>query len=218
MNILVLAAHPDDETLGCGGTIARLSSEGHQISLITFTDGASARHDNQKDDRRRTVDDVCDILGIKHNVCYDFPDNKMDQVPMLEVTKAIEAFVSENNFKPDIVFTHSPYCLNVDHKVVSQATLTAFRGMSKFNPIKILAYEVPSSSEWNPIRSFMPNTYFDITGHISKKIKALEVYDDEMRSHPHPRSYDNCERLSLTAGAESGVDRAERFMLLREVL
>ena len=218
MNILVLAAHPDDETLGCGGTIARLSKEGHQISLITFTDGGSARYEDEKADRRHVVDDACSILGINHNVCYDFPDNKMDQVPMLEVTKVIENFINENDFKPDIVFTHSPYCLNVDHKVVSQATLTALRGMSKFNPIKILAYEVPSSSEWNPIKNFMPNTYFDITDYIFKKIEALKVYNDEMRLHPHPRSYDNCDRLSLVAGSESGLDRAERFMLLREVL
>tara|TARA_R110001583_G_scaffold179981_1_gene336952 strand:- start:1241 stop:1897 length:657 start_codon:yes stop_codon:yes gene_type:complete len=217
MKILVLAAHPDDETLGCGGTIARLSDEGHEISLITFTDGGSARFEDVKDDRRSTVTDACVILGIKHNVSYDFPDNKMDQVSMLKVTKTIEQFVNENSFLPDIVFTHSPYCLNVDHRIVSQATLTAFRGMSKFVPIKILAYEVPSSSEWNPISNFMANTYFDITDYISKKIEALKVYDSEMRSHPHPRSYDNCDRLSLIAGAESGVERAERFMLLREV-
>ena len=90
--------------------------------------------------------------------------------------------------------------------------------MSKFTPVKILAYEVPSSSEWNPIRQFVPNVYFDITNYIDKKIEALRVYDSEMRTHPHPRSYENCDRLSLIAGSESGLQRAERFMLLREVL
>ena len=218
MKILVLAAHPDDETLGCGGTIARLSAEGNEVKLITFTDGGSARFEDTKDDRRDTLGQVCEILGIKDWISYDFPDNKMDQVPMLEITKKIEKFVDENSFIPDLVFTHSPYCLNVDHRVVCQATLTAFRGLQRFSSIKILAYEVPSSSEWNPIKQFMANTYFNISSYSEKKREALNVYDNEMRLHPHPRSYDNCDRLALVAGAESGVERAERFMLLREVL
>jgi N-acetylglucosamine malate deacetylase 1 len=219
VNILVLAAHPDDETLGCGGTIAKLSSEGHDIHLITFTDGGSARGViGGKADRRHTLEHVSEILGIKSYKGFDFPDNAMDTVPLIDIVKVIERHVNNNDIKPGMVFTHSPYCLNIDHKIVYNATITAFRGLEQFNPIKILAYEVPSSSEWNPISNFLPNCYFDISKTFEKKLEALKIYSDEMRIHPHPRSLENCRRLVMNYGAESGLDAAERFMILREVI
>jgi N-acetylglucosamine malate deacetylase 1 len=219
VNILVLAAHPDDETLGCGGTVAKLSNEGHNIHLITFTDGGSARiAPGDKADRRHTIQHVSELLGIKSYKSFDFPDNAMDTVALIEIIKAIEQYTHDKDMNPDIVFTHSPYCLNIDHRIVYNATITAFRGLACFNPIKILAYEVPSSSEWNPISNFLPNCYFDITKTLDKKLEALKIYSDEMRSHPHPRSLENCRRLAMIHGAESGLDAAERFMILREVI
>ena len=144
MNILVLAAHPDDETLGCGGTIAKLSNEGNNIHLITFTDGGSARTSpGDKADRRSTLHYVSEILGISSYESFDFPDNAMDSVPLIEIVKSIETYINEKDLNPDMVFTHSPYCLNIDHKTVYNATITAFRGLERFNPIKILAYDFP---------------------------------------------------------------------------
>ena len=219
MKILVLAAHPDDETLGCGGTISKLSADNHEIHLVTFTDGVGARSDVSSDpDRRPVLTSVCDILGIAKFHSFNFPDNEMDTIPFINVVKSIENYLKDNNFIPDTVFTHSPYCLNIDHTIVYNATMTAFRGLSHFNPIKILAYEVPSSSEWNPISRFTPNCYFDVTAFFNKKLSALKVYDSEMRKHPHPRSFKNCERLAMTFGAECGLEMAERFMILREVI
>jgi N-acetylglucosamine malate deacetylase 1 len=218
MNILILAAHPDDETLGCGATIAKMSQNGDSVHLLTFTNGISARDNYKSNDRRHSVEKVCEILGIKNFETFNFPDNEMDSVPLLSVVKKIEKYIEKNSLNPDIVFTHSPYCLNIDHKIVSKATTTVFRGLSRFAPIKILSYEVPSSSEWNPISSFTPNVYYDVGHTYKSKMKALSVYSDEMREHPHPRSKENCKRLMKVYGAECGLDMAERFMILREVI
>jgi len=216
MKILVTAAHPDDETLGCGGTIAKLSSEGHEIHLLTFTDGIGAR---ETGDRRNVLHDVSKILGIENFQSFNFPDNQMDSVPLLSIVKKIESYLLENNLNPDWIMTHSPDCLNIDHKVVYNATLTVFRGMSRFNPIKIMCYEVPSSSEWNPIKSFTPNFYVSLSNNnFEKKMKALRVYDSEMREFPHPRSYKNIEILASLCGSEVGYYKAEKFMTVRETI
>ena len=215
MKVLVTAAHPDDETLGCGGTIAKLSDLGHEVHLITFTDGISAR---ESGDRRNTLESGSSILGIKRFKSLSFPDNMMDTVPLISVVKEIEKYLEENTLKPDWVLTHSPYCLNIDHSIVYRSTITAFRGMKKFNPIKIMCYEVPSSSEWNPIKNFVPNFYVDIEKYFGKKIEALKVYQEEMRAFPHPRSFENIESLAITAGAESGLKKSEKFMIIRETI
>ena len=116
------------------------------------------------------------------------------------------------------MLTHSPECLNIDHKIVYNATMTAFRGMKKFNPIKIMCYEVPSSSEWNPVKNFRSNFYIDITNFYDKKIKALKIYESEMRNYPHPRSFKNIDATTITVGSEVGFERAEKFMIVRESL
>lgn len=216
MKILILAAHPDDETLGCGGTIARLSREGHEIHLLTFTDGIGAREEG---DRRSVLWDVSRVLGIKKFQSFNFPDNQMDSVPLLSVVKKIEDYLEKNNLNPDWVMTHSPDCLNIDHRTVYNATLTAFRGLSHYNPIKIMCYEVPSSSEWNPMKKFMPNFYVSLsTKDFEKKMSALKVYADEIREFPHPRSFVNIDALSRATGSEVGYEKSEKFMIVRETL
>ena len=121
--ILVLAAHPDDETLGCGATLARLSSEGAYIKLMTFTDGESSRKGSTSN-RNSKLKGVCEEIGISDYVHANFPDNKLDTVPLLELCKYIEDNI---DFKPDIIFTHHESCLNVDHRSVYRATITVFR-------------------------------------------------------------------------------------------
>jgi LmbE family N-acetylglucosaminyl deacetylase len=210
MNILVLSAHPDDETIGAGGTIAKFASQGNYIHLLTFTDGISAR---KVGDRRPSVKDVAKILGISDYNTLNFPDNKMDSVPLLDVAKAIESI----SFTPDIVITHSPNDLNIDHRIVHQATLTVFRGMEQFNKTKIMCYEVLSSSEWS-YQPFNPNCYVDITNYWDKKENALKVYESEMIPHPHPRNIENLKRKAYLNGSECGVEMAERFLIVREIL
>ena len=212
--ILVLAAHPDDETLGCGATLARLSAEGHHIKLITFTDGVDARGEAGLENRNKKLGEICKILGIHEYTHGDFPDNKIDVIPLLDLCKFIESEVST---KPDIVFTHHPGCLNIDHQLVWRATMTAFRPQWG-DSIEILSYFVPSSTDYNPIANFNPDTFFDVNGFIENKLEALRVYDEEMRAWPHSRSYENIEQLATTTGAKVGLQFAEAFETMRRVI
>ena len=211
-NILVLAAHPDDETLGCGATIAKLSEEGSRIQLITFTDGSSSRGDGIN--RDAYLESAKEILGLDSYKCGDFPDNKMDSVPLLEVCK----FIEENTlFYPDIIFTHHENCLNIDHQIVYKATLTAFRPQAG-NKIKIYSYYVPSSSDYNPFNDFNGNVYIDVENYKDIKLRCLEkCYKGEMREYPHSRSYQNVENLMKVFGSEVGLKYAEKFKLIREI-
>ncbi len=212
--ILILAAHPDDETLGCGATIAKLSKQNHDIELITFTDGESGRDDYDGKDRNESLLKVSKILGIKNFKNGNFPDNKMDSVPLLEVCKFIEKEVKEI---PDIIFTHHPGCLNIDHNIVYRAALTAFRPQNK-KEIEINCFEIPSSTEWNPHNNFKCNLYIDVEDFIKKKIEALKVYDKEMRPYPHPRSYDAIINKMKSSGNEVGLNYAEKFQTVRRII
>jgi N-acetylglucosamine malate deacetylase 1 len=212
-NILVLAAHPDDETLGCGGTLKRLSEEGSKINLLTFTDGVGSRNNNEAN-RNKKLDHVSEILGISEYTIGDFPDNAMDSVPLLSLCKFIEKNVT---FTPDLIFTHFHEDLNVDHQLVAKATLAAFRPQtgSKF---KIYSYYIPSSTDYNFFSSFDGFSYFEIgEKHTEAKNKALKIYDKEMRPYPHSRSYDNVNNLMKTWGCEVGVKMAEKFKLILEL-
>lgn len=212
MKILVLAAHPDDETLGCGGTIKRLSNDDNYIKLITFTNGEGAR--NNSKNRNILLDNVCDKLGIKDYAFGNFPDNKMDTIPLIDLCKFIENNV---NFQPDIIFTHHRNCNNIDHQLVYKATITAFRPQYG-NNIQILSYYVPSSTDYNPFNQFNGNVYYNIKNTINDKLETLKIYDKEMRPYPHTRSYENITNLSKVWGSEVGLDYAEKFELVREIL
>ena len=211
-NILVLAAHPDDETLGCGATISKLSEKGHNIQLLTFTDGVGAR--GEKGDRNSKLGACCEILGIKEYFFGSFPDNAMDSVQLLDVCKFIGSNVK---YIPDIIFTHHPDCLNIDHEIVYRATITHFRPQEGHNTA-IYSYYVPSSTDYNPLGNFNGNVYFDVKNHKDTKLKCLmECYDEEMRKRPHSRSYDNVENLMKTWGSEVGLEYAEKFQLIRQI-
>jgi LmbE family N-acetylglucosaminyl deacetylase len=211
--IIVLAAHPDDETLGCGATISKLSKQGHNIKLITFTDGVSARDVKDNKNRKKSLKKVSKILGIEDFKCGNFPDNKMDSVPLLDICKFIENEVIEY---PDIIFTHHPGCLNIDHNIVYRAAITVFRPQYK-KEIEINCFEVPSSTEWNPNSNFRSNLYIDVEGFVEKKIEALKIYDEEMRTYPHPRSYNAVVNKMKSSGNEVNFNFAERFQTIRRI-
>ena len=214
-NILILAAHPDDESLGCGATIAKLASEGHQVTLLTFTDGVSARNNNKAANRNNKLDLCASILGIHSYKSGNFPDNQMDTVPLLDVCKFIENSIDS---LPDIIFTHHSSCLNIDHQIVARATNVVFRP-SIGHPIKIYAYYVPSSTDYDLFNTFDGRSYFEVKDYKDIKLKCLKMcYNEEMRDFPHSRSYENVENLMKVWGAEVGVEYAEKFKLLKEVL
>ncbi|MDB2399771.1 PIG-L family deacetylase [bacterium] len=213
-NILILAAHPDDETLGMGGTISRLSSEGHNIRVVTFTDGESSRGETYEN-RNPKLQEVSDILGISSFDYGDFPDNAMDSVSLLDLAKFIE---SNKEFDPDIIFTHNHSDLNIDHTLVYKATLTAFRPQFG-KSVDIYSYFVPSATDYNPDNNFNGNNvYFKLSEYdVNRKMSALRVYDAEMRPYPHTRSYDNVKSLINVWGSEVGTQYAEKFKLIRSV-
>mgnify|MGYP003626959706 CR=1 FL=1 len=211
--ILVLAAHPDDETLGCGATLARLSGEGHDIQLLTFTDGVGAREATD-DNRNPSLEQVSKVLGINSYAYGDFPDNAMDSVPLLDLCKFIEQNVGS---EPDIIFTHNSDDLNVDHQLVFQAALTAFRPQ-RGSTHQIYSFHVPSSTDYNPQSSFRGNFYFKLDSkYVHRKLEALKIYDEEMREFPHSRSYENVENLLKVWGSEVGYPYCEKFQLIRGV-
>lgn len=212
--ILVLAAHPDDETLGCGGTIRRLSTEGNDIQLLTFTDGESSRGKKGLN-RNAKLDQVSKILGINSFTSADFPDNAMDSVPLLEICKFIE---SEVNYFPDIIFTHFQGDLNIDHQVVAKATWTVFRPKKGCHH-KILSYFIPSSTDYNPYNYFNASTYYELgINEVKAKESALLVYDREIKDSPNSRSYENINNLMRVWGSEICTHYAEKFINIRELI
>ncbi len=211
---LILAAHPDDETLGCGAAIHKLSQEGYYIQLLTFTDGVGSRNNNEKN-RNPKLKLVSQALGISKYTAGNFPDNAMDSVSLLDLCKFIEENVDH---VPDIIFTHFIGDLNIDHQLVTKAALTAFRPQHG-NKTKIYSYFVPSSTDYNPLSHFNGASYFALDReNVKAKIKALEIYDKEMREYPHTRSYQNVENLMRVWGSEVGLTYCEKFKLVRETI
>jgi len=211
-NILVLAAHPDDETLGCGATIKKLSELENNIHLVTFTNGLGAR--NIVGNRNNKIPDVANFLGIGKYNHANFPDNEMDTVSLLKVVQYINSTV---DYVPDVIFTHHNDCLNIDHHIVYRATLTAFRPQFG-DKTQIYSYYVPSSTDYNPLNNFDGNVYFDVVGYEDYKIQCLKkYYSKEMREYPHTRSIQNIENLMKVWGSEIGIKYAEKFQLIRNV-
>ncbi|MDB4477323.1 PIG-L family deacetylase [Rhodopirellula sp.] len=220
--VLIIAAHSDDETLGCGGTIARHIAQGDELSVIFMTNGVGSRTQHSTEcitNRAKATDAAMEILGVKTHRSFDFPDNALDTVPLLEITKAIEEICNEWGI-PKIVYTHCPHDLNIDHRTVYEATMTCFRPQpSNGNrPEQILTYEVLSSTGWRSNATpmpFLPNYFVDITDHIATKMKALDAYAEEMRPWPHARSLQAVEALAQVRGSHVGLKYAEAFSVER---
>lgn len=223
-SVLVLAAHPDDEVLGCGGTIAKLANEGARIHVAILADGVFSRAGDQMDQqgdfhiRRTAAKKACDILGVSSVSFGDFPDNRMDTVALLDITKRMEALIAE--YQPDWVFTHHSGDVNIDHRRLHEAAVTACRPQYG-HPVKtLLCFEVPSSTEWQlpgSAQVFAPNWFEDISHTLEHKLSALEVYAAELRNWPHPRSRQGVRHLAHWRGATIGVNAAEAFVLGRKL-
>ena len=221
-NILVVASHPDDEVLGCGGTLYKLKKKGAKISALFLSDGESSRKHSKINqlilERKNQAIKAGKVLGIKKMVFGDFPDNSMDTVPMLIIIQFIEKQIKI--VKPDTIFTHFESDLNVDHQITSKAVITACRPVKNQTVKSILFFEILSSSEWNistKNKSFKPNYFVDISKSIKFKLKALKYYKREMRKWPHPRSIQGVKLLGKTRGSSVGLSYAEAFILGRHV-
>lgn len=221
-NVLVVAAHSDDEAFGCGGTLAKLANQKNNIYAVYFTDGVSARQDksnNKKEiiNRKKNSLKAAKILGIKKCSYYSYPDNQLDTVPILQIIQVIEKEILKIN--PDIILTHFENDLNIDHQIICSAVKTATRPKPSTSIKKILLFETLSSTEWlfsNKKKTFNPNYFVDITKTINKKIKAVNCYRKEIFKWPHPRSTKGVKTLAMFRGQSVGLKYAEGFQLLRE--
>jgi LmbE family N-acetylglucosaminyl deacetylase len=225
MKTLVLAAHPDDEVLGCGGTIARLAAEGHAVSILILANGLTSRPDFDPvrdapalDRHHARARQAGRLLGATEVSLGGLPDQKLDTLPLLDITQVIEREIAR--VQPEVVFTQHGGDLNMDHVITFRATLAATRPMAGSVVRRLYAYEVASSTEWSFQQfepRFRPSVFFDISPHLEKKIAAMQVYESEVRAFPHPRSPEALRAIAHRWGSVAGVAAAEAFELVREI-
>ena len=224
--MLVIAAHPDDEVLGCGGTIAKYAQRGTEVHVVIMAEGVTSR-DRQRDQGKRAAEieelghaarEANRILGVTELRLEAYPDNRMDSVELLEIVKSIEEHVER--VRPSIVLTHHVGDVNIDHRRIHQAVVTACRPLPGFCVKTLSFFEIPSSTEWQTPAAgtaFLPTWFEDITDTWELKREALEAYASEMRPGPHARSVLAVEYLARWRGASVGTEAAEAFMLGRRI-
>lgn len=221
-SILVVAAHPDDEVLGCGGVIANHAAAGERVHVALMAQGLYSRGEPAAGELaalREAARRANELLGATSLKLLDFPDNRMDTVARLQVTQAIEALIAEH--RPRTVYTHWAGDVNVDHRRVHDAAITACRPQPGHPVKELLFFEVASSTEWRPpgsAQSFNPNWFVDISATLKRKLAALEAYASELRAFPHPRSLQAVDALAQWRGASVGVPAAEAFVLGRRLV
>ena len=222
--ILVFAAHPDDELLGCGATLLKYQKKGFKIKIFFFGDGESSRDIDKKKifksiiNREKQAEKVSKKGKFEKPIFKRFPDNRLDTVPILDIVKFIEKQIREN--KPEIIFTHFENDLNLDHQIINRAVITATRPKPNLKLKKILLFETLSSTEWkfsNKTKVFNPNYFVDISKTLNHKIKSIKCYKEEVFKWPHPRSEKGVKTLAMYRGQSVGLKFAEAFQLLRNI-
>lgn len=220
--VLVIAAHPDDDVLGVGGTIVQHVRRGDHVSVLIMTDGVGSRH-NVPEPQKIAARKACGVLGVQDVHLLDLPDQRLDGLPLLEVIRPISTLIQE--LRPQVVYTHHHGDANQDHRAIFDATLVAVRPFGD-NPVqRVLCYEVASSTEWGPPFAdwvFLPNVYVDISATLDAKLEAFdayrEVFQSEVRKFPHPRSPEAVRTYAQQRGIAVGMRAAEAFVLMREIL
>jgi len=224
--ILVVAAHPDDEVLGCGGTIAKHSMNGDDVHLLIMAEGITSR-DAVRDALGRSCDlsslkesanKAKEILGASSLTFKNYPDNRLDSIDRIELIKSIEYTIQKYN--PEIIYSHHAGDLNIDHRIIHDAVAVACRPLPGASTKTLLFFEIPSSTEWQlcgSAPSFLPNWFVDIGQTLSAKLKAMKCYQNELKPWPHPRSLDALRHLTCWRGSSVGIEYAEAFILGRNL-
>jgi LmbE family N-acetylglucosaminyl deacetylase len=236
MKYLVLAAHPDDEVLGMGGLIKKSVKNGNDVKVVFLATGITSRRSTnytnstnyeiskkmtdeiqyQIKQLQKDAKNALSVLGVKNIQFENFPDNEMDKISNLEITKKIESLIKD--FKPEKIFTHSQHDINIDHRKIYEATITATRPKKGFSVKEVISFEVPSSTEWYFPQKFSPNLFVDISKELKFKLQAMEKYQNELNKFPHPRSLEAIEVIAKRWGTVCGFDAAEAFYLVRSVI
>lgn len=224
MNILVIAAHPDDEVLGAGGTIANHSLKGDQVTIAILGEGITSRSLSRQEADKNMLNNLeidavkaAKMVGCENVRLLGLPDNRFDSLDLLDVVKKIESLVTQ--VEPQIIYTHHFGDLNMDHVITARAVMTACRPLPGSIVQRILAFEVPSSTGWGfSDHVFSPTVFVNIDQTLSMKLNAMQSYTSELREYPHPRSLKSLEDRARTWGSQVGMVAAEPFVLLREII
>ena len=213
--VLVVAAHPDDEVLGCGGTLAKHIALGDSVRVVFLAEGVSARFPPEalgskevaeaSASRNRDAVTALGLLGLQEGNIFssERPCCRLDQVPLLDLVKQIEFHIEE--YMPSRIYSHAAYDVNIDHTRTYQALLAATRPLENLSVNIVMSFEVLSSTEWNPQKPFHANVFSDVSNYMDVKLAALRAYGDEIRNPPHPRSMDVVKSLANYRGAQVGV-------------
>jgi len=223
MKVLVIAPHPDDEVLGCGGIIKKYVSQKDEVYLCIVTCGYTPDWSEESiKDRKKEVECANKVLGIKKTFFLDLPTVKLDTVPQKKLNDLISKCVED--IRPEIIYIPHKGDLNKDHQLVFEAALVAARPKQSMSVKKVFSYEVPSETEWGQqkVRKlqdiFLPTVYVDVKNTLEDKLKAMKCYKSELKEFPHPRSLKGITVLSEKRGMEAGLENAEAFILIKEII
>jgi len=221
MRILVIAPHPDDETLGCGGSLLKHKSNGDSLSWLVATRGHEPEWSGELlAQKEREITAVADAYGFENTFRLNFPTIKLDQIPLETIIGSVRDAIFDA--KPDWVYLNHVGDVHSDHRVLFEATMSVLKPFysSKHGVKKVLSYEVFSSTDAapvNPARAFLPTVFTDVTEFLEKKLEIMGLYESELQASPLPRALDSLRALARVRGATIGVEYAEAFMLVREV-
>jgi LmbE family N-acetylglucosaminyl deacetylase len=221
VNVLIVAAHPDDEVLGCGATAARMAREGHAVYISILGEGMTSRSEADRirlPDLHACARRAAELVGARDLYLHGLPDNRFDTMPLLDVVKIVEELITR--LQPEVVYTQHGGDLNVDHQITHRAVMTATRPTQGHPVREVYALEVASSTEWAFQRfepAFRPNVFVNIDRELDTKLAAMAAYESESREFPHPRSPEALTAIARRWGSVAGCPAAEAFELIRSV-
>lgn len=224
--ILVVAAHPDDEVLGCGGTIARYRQAGAAVRIVFLGEGSTARFTRDRlacaealaaiADRTKSGMQAASVLGVDEPVFHNLPCVRFDTLPIIDIGKIVESEIQA--FQPDTILTHTDIDTNMDHRLTLQACLQATRPGANNAVANLLSFEVQSSTEWRFTDQFRPGVFVDIGATLETKLQAMAAYESEVRPYPFPRSREGITAQAMVRGMQAGIEYAEAFQLVRSII
>lgn len=216
--VIVISAHPDDEIIGCGGTLLKHVNNGDEVSWLIITNVLESKGFTKQrvDSRQQEIATVQNLMNFKHVIKFDFPTMSLDSSSLNELIPKISEVFNELN--PEVIYVMNRSDAHSDHRITFEAVLACTKSF-RYPFIKsVLMYECISETEFAPAlpeKVFQPNYFVDVTDFFEKKIDIMKVYESELSEHPFPRSIRNIEALATFRGASVGVEYAEAFQLIK---